>query len=677
MSARGLLARAGWYGARLGAMSAAEIGHRLGEQARRAVSRFDRSPALPAGLGERELPGLPGLPDGLAALAGDAALLASWEARAQEARTGRHRLLGTDWPGRLDDGRWFVDPATGRDWPSVPYCFDVGYRHAPGMGDVKLVWELNRLQHLQPLAALARLRRDRELARFCVEEALSWIRANPPYRGVNWSSGIELALRVVSLLAAFACVGEAVRPGVEREALWGTLLAHGRWLARFPSRHSSANNHLVAEAGGLYLLGLLAPSLPGADAWREHGRATLEAEALRQFHPDGIGAEQSPTYAAFTLEWFLLALRAAERGGEPFPADATARLALAAEALRWFLDERGNPPRIGDDDEGRVLASHPEGDGYVASVVSAAAAALGRPDIAPPGRRPHLRDAVLGASARMGPEPQGVRHFLAGGYTVRRGRVGTTAYLLAMDHGPLGHLSIAAHGHADALSLWLHVGGRPVLVDAGTYLYHSGGALRDRFRGTALHGTLLLDGLDSSVPAGAFNWGHKAAARAVSTGFGPDGKVWQVTGEHDGYLRRRGVVHRRTLREEGPGRFTVEDEILGSGPPRPVEIGFLLHPEVKLRAEDGAWRARLDGGDVLALVHDGTLEARVARGDEPGGGWHSPAFGSRVPAPRLVFSGALSPGTPCRFALAVLGAEPGPTPEESTRRSEGVTSLTW
>ncbi|MFG3757212.1 heparinase II/III-family protein, partial [Klebsiella pneumoniae] len=80
---------------------------------------------------------------------------------------------------------------------------------------------------------------------------------------------------------------------------------------------------------------------------------------------------------------------------------------------------------------------------------------------------------------------------------------------------PLGYLSIAAHGHADALSLLLHLDGQPVLVDAGTYLYHAGGAVRDRLRGTAAHNTLCLDGADQSQIAGAFNWRHAAKAQLI------------------------------------------------------------------------------------------------------------------------------------------------------------------
>ena len=77
----------------------------------------------------------------------------------------------------------------------------------------------------------------------------------------------------------------------------------------------------------------------------------LVAEAPRQIHADGIGAEQSPSYTALTLEWYLLCAAVADRAGVPLPGAATGRVALAAEALRWFIDGSGNPPRIGDDDD--------------------------------------------------------------------------------------------------------------------------------------------------------------------------------------------------------------------------------------------------------------------------------------------------------------------------------------
>src|SRR5690606_37160300 len=135
---------------------------------------------------------------------------------------------------------------------------------------------------------------------------------------------------------------------------------------------------------------------------------------------------------------------------------------------------------------------------YVASVLSALAATGERPDIAPPAAPPHLRNLVFGRLLAQ-PRGRGVRTFAEGGYTVLRDEVGHRALMLCMDHGPLGFLSIAAHGHADTLALWLTYDGKPLLADAGTYLYHSGGPWRDAFRGTGLHNTLAIAGESSSL----------------------------------------------------------------------------------------------------------------------------------------------------------------------------------
>src|SRR5206468_507056 len=63
-----------------------------------------------------------------------------------------------------------------------------------------------------------------------------------------------------------------------------------------------------------------------------------------------------------------------------------------------------------------------------------------------------------------------------------------------VDAGPLGYTAIAAHGHADALSFTLSVGGSEFLIDPGTCAYHTQERWRQYFRGTAAHNTLRVDG---------------------------------------------------------------------------------------------------------------------------------------------------------------------------------------
>ena len=600
------IAKIRWTLNRLRSMELSEVAHRVKEKARRRAARqHDDRRRFDAGDGP--LPKIPGLTPADAHVGGahlNMELLLQWHGVADAARTGRYRFLGQEWPGVTDSHKWHLDPKTGKAWPSTAYCFDIPYRHERERGDIKYVWELNRLQFLQPVAALAAARQDTQLAQYCAAELEDWIDANPPFRGVNWASGIELALRIVSICTVAAFIGDDAFSAAQRRKLRGALTAHGYWLARYPSLYSSANNHLIAEAGGLFLLGSLAPDLPNAAAHEAYGRRTLIEEAQKQIHDDGVGAEQSPSYTAFTIEWLLLCCAVADRLGRPLPQIMRDRLLQAGDHLRWITDEGGNQPRIGDDDEGRVFYSQiePE-DRYVSSVLGCLSAELERPRLAAPMPvAPHLRNLVFGFAQPSTATIDGVRCFPAGGYTVMREDIGGRRALFVLDHGPLGYLSIAAHGHADALALVLHVDDQPVLIDAGTYLYHSGGAWRDRFRGTKAHNTLNIDGADQSIISGPFNWSHKANNHVLHHNDRPG--AWRIAAEHDGYRKRYGVNHRRQIAREANACVACTDWLTGTPKQQDmaVEIRYLVAPGLEIDCRDGETaRIRRNGIPLCAL----------------------------------------------------------------------------
>lgn len=430
---------------------------------------------------------------------------------------------------------------------------------------------MNRLQFLQPRVALAIRSGDAERARAALETVLAWTDANPPFRGINWASGIELALRLVSVALVVAAAGD----GLDRHArrrLRALVAAHGFWISRYPSLYSSANNHRLAEGLGFLVAALLAPDLAPASDWTAEGRRILVETGRTLFHADGIGAEQSPTYAAFALE--MIALGAVL---DPVVLTAETRgwLARAAGALRTMLDDAGNTPRIGDDDEGRVISLSPDREPrYVASVVAGIAGLLVAPELAPPARDPHLRDLLFHSPAAGSAAADGVYHFRDGGYTVIRETVVGHRAMIVFDHGPLGFSSIAAHGHADALAVWLHVDGVPVLIDAGTGHYASSGTWRERFRSTAAHNTVTINDFSQSLTAGAFNWRHQAKTRVTAFSGGRD---WVITARHDGYARRFGVEHERTLRRVDGG-FAIEDRLIGRKPGLAATGRLLLGP---------------------------------------------------------------------------------------------------
>ena len=245
-------------------MTAPELLHRIAEQAHRLLWRFDRS-----GWGKfdkllGDVQTNKNLVSALSAPLSETAL-SILTREVENIRTGMVTLLGTEWPvdmmGSLNPILWLHDPISGRPWPGEDtFCFDVNYRQPSGYGDVKFVWELNRLQLLHPVAVLTRATKSSGDIHWMMNLISSWMQANPPFRGVNWSSGIELGLRLVSITVVVACIGEHLTEDDKRR-IRKFVAAHGYWLERNPSLYSSSNNHRVAEGLGLLLASQLVPDL--------------------------------------------------------------------------------------------------------------------------------------------------------------------------------------------------------------------------------------------------------------------------------------------------------------------------------------------------------------------------------------------------------------------------------
>lgn len=623
-----------WYLNRLRSMSGPEVFHRLVEQSKRHGSQRHSYSWVDFDHGTTELPRLP---VDAVKLEQFQDLEDAWRQSYASAQSRSFEFFGVSWPEGKGSEIWHVDPVSGNLWPSDAYCFRVPYRDNPEMGDVKFVWELNRLQFLQPIAALSAVTNDPEPAKFCLSILDEWIEANPPFRGINWVSGIELALRTTSILTVLSFIDPSLISSERRARLSACLKAHGYWLKRYPSQFSSANNHLIAEAAALFALGTCWPELEEAQQYASYGRQVLSEQVMQQIHSDGVGAEQSPTYTSFTLEWYLLCLWIGEQADVPFPAPVRDQLKNAGHHLLWLIDTDGLAPRIGDDDEGRVFAfPQNAGETYISSVLASFSALTNDTTLAPPVVRPHLRDLLVGQARPNDQLPEGARTFNSGGYTIFRRNVNGKKILLVLDHGPLGYLSIAAHGHADALAIWLHIDNQPVFVDAGTYLYHAGGVWRDHFRGTRAHNTVAIGNANSSTITGAFNWGRRANCKVVDPLKQEDG-TWSITVAHDGYQDEFKIRHQREVRFHQDGAIDISDRLIGNNQNLPPShAGLLLHPDLLATVTKNEIDVCLGEGKLLSVsIPNQQPPIQIERGTPEQSPQYSSRFGSREPTSRL------------------------------------------
>ena len=653
--------RLAWYARRVTRMSPAEVVWRARDQVVQAawswrqVTREQLVNIGPPRPGERRFSAV--LPQEAAARASEdakVALLAS----ADRLLRGEWEVLGVI---RTDMVRpdWFRDPLTGRRSAPDRYAFRIDHRSEAQVGNVKQVWEMSRLQHLTLLATAWFLTHEEKYVNRVADHLRSWWQENPFLSGVHWTSGIELGVRLISLawirrlLDDWPGVGDLFEHhGVAlRQIYW-----HQQYLDAFSSRGSSANNHVIAEAAGQLVASCAFPWFSESDRWRRKSARLLERELIRNTFPSGIGRELASDYHCFVAELGFLAAVEAEVGGHPLSPGMWQRLCAMADSAAALVDECLRPPRQGDSDEGRALLLDAPTANSWASLLALAETLVGRLDWWPQPSA-DVRSTVVGALAPGKPRIEGrpgrrLSRFADAGLTLLR-TTGEDEIWCRCDGGPHGYLSIAAHAHADALSVEVRYADVDILADPGTYCYHGEPAWRSYFRSTIAHNTVELGGRNQSTEGGPFMWVRHARARELEAI--DDGDIARWTAEHDGYASLDPpAVHRRSVLLDRASRsIDIIDEIEGGS--HDVRVAFHLGPEVQAELTESCavlnWPTASTPGEAR-LELPLTLSWSLHRGEtDPILGWYSGSLGERRPAFTLIGRGRCVPGVPLTTRL--------------------------
>jgi len=543
---------------------------------------------------------------------------------------------------------WHLDPVAKRRAPFVHWTI-LDPLDAPLVGDSKVVWELNRHQWFLTLGQAYRLTGDERYAGMFADTIREWLQANPPGMGINWTSSLEVAFRLISWCWALALFrGAAALTAEVRALLVGGIAIHASRIERYLSYYFSPNTHLTGEALGLFYAGTLFPAMPAAPRWQRLATDILVRQAERQILPDGVFMEQATCYQRYTAEIYLHFVILASKNGIFGPASVISRLERLLDALVALRRPDGSLPQIGDADGGWLLPFEVRSAGDGTGVFSTAAVVLRRGDYA--WASAELVPEVLWLLGREGVEvfDRLECHFPAqtpsrllpdGGYAVMRSGWGDQADQIIVDTGPLGCEFSGGHGHADLLSIQASFRGQPYIVDSGTFRYTDDGGWRRYYRGTAAHSTVEIDHVGQALPVGLFGWRDRPRARITRWASTPD--FDSVTAEHSAYTRLSDpVIHRRTVHFKKLRYCVVVDDLEGFAEHR-VSLRFQFAPMSVIIDSSGWIRAGRDTAHGLFLRAFATsaLEAAICEGElEPKQGWVSSDYGCHEPAPMVVYS---------------------------------------
>jgi hypothetical protein len=481
---------------------------------------------------------------------------------------------------------WQVDFKSGWRWQEKALGVTAPIGHLPGV-DIKVPWELARMQHLAALAGGYALGgrpgfgAAETYAREFRNQVLDFLAANPTGWGVNWACAMDVAIRAANIALAwdlFRALGAVFAPEFE-EALASSLLAHGRFICANLEWHGGARaNHYLADIAGLVFIAACLSHNAETDGWLDFARRELDREITFQFLPDGAGFEGSTAYHGLSGELAVFAAALLAGQGREIGADARQRLAGALVFSQAITKPDGTIVQVGDNDSGRFfkltqlvepLLGLDENHLDQRRFQSAAAVLLGSGDGT-------VEATVIGALAKgrvfsaPAPASEVVVHPLAPHPARRCARVTIAAQLGALEraafpdfglylwHGDRNFISVrcgraaydahAAHAHNDQLSIEITLDGIAWTSDPGSFIYTPDLGARDAYRSVAAHFAPRGPREPGDLSGGPFRLHDYAHARLHHF------RAREFLGAHDGF----GETVFRRIRLE-PERLLIED----------------------------------------------------------------------------------------------------------------------
>jgi hypothetical protein len=554
----------------------------------------------------------------------------------QAARLACERTVDVLGTGSVALGKpidWARDYRVGMGWPSG-FARSIDYVNRDRPSDIKIPWEISRLQWLIPAGQAYLLTGEERYAEAVRDILQDWMLKNPLAYTINWSCTMEAAIRLFAWTWLFHVFADSPvwRDEDFRVRFLSCVYLHGDFTRRHIEKADINGNHYTADLAGLVLAGHFFGDIGEAGRWRQMGWAGLQDAITQQVFSDGVDFEASCAYHRLVFELFLWPALFQQICGEVVPAVYAKRLRAMARFTAAYSRPDGTSPLWGDADNARALPFGGQKLGDHRYLVGLVAMAFNDADLA--ARFSGSRSELVWI---FGPDRAATFSPKLSASILSEGFVQGGAYIMRhedshvfIDCGPLGLAGRGGHGHNDALSFEAWLDGTPLVIDRGSFVYTASFDKRNEFRSTLSHNTPCIDQEEINRFDPDNLWNMQDDARAECTMWQSNPTEDLFIGMHHGY-RRLGINVERQIRlEKQSGILEIVDAINGQGH-HEVTIPLYLAPEVsvdrrgsevRLRSADRVFGVVGQGDDWTLVVEPTTI---------------SPSYGITQPSHRLVW----------------------------------------
>ncbi len=449
---------------------------------------------------------------------------------------------------------WDKDYIGNFQWEKSLWYKKIKYGNVKG-ADIKVPWEIGRLQFLPPLALQLTENTDQNIAFKIREYILGFMAANPPRFGTQWMTSMDIAIRAINILLTLNILKQHqlnIFNSTEETLILSYLVDHGLHIeSNLEYSQGMRGNHYYANIVGILACALMIENYPSRIETIKKYSKELERETEYQFNQDGFNFEASIPYHFFMLEMLEFALNLLTQSTiQPDSLQTLKESYHKIQKASQNLIIGGKfIPQIGDNDSGFLYNLLPTFDLI------------------------EIKEEILNR-LKLTQKPKGYYLFEESGLYVNH----TKNYSFILRCGKIGQNGKGGHDHNDHTSFELYVHDKPFIVDPGTYNYTADHEDRNKYRSSYMHSTFLPINEEQNL----FEQGSKddlfwlSEIRTNASLSNADAK--HVSAIHKAF---HSLALRKVYFEERS--INVSDTIEKSGD---KTLRLFLHPEVEIESKD-------------------------------------------------------------------------------------------